>query len=126
MGNLRFIARISAANSLVAAFLLACTPGCTLVQVDGPARIVRVYPGLLTIQPLEAGVVAYRTTGFGLVPTYRGVTLGVATETALAIGDLSACRLVMFQPDRADVAALARSLSSVIGDDAVCSTGGIP
>lgn len=99
--------------------------GCTIVRIDGPAQVTRVYPGVLTIAP-EAGdaMIAYRSRGLGLVPGRNGVTLGYADETVVALGSADECRIVLFEPDAATVSELAAILAGVVPEGQICSTGG--
>jgi hypothetical protein len=102
-----------------------CLSGCTIVRIDGPAQVTRVYPGVLTISP-EAGeaMVAYRSRGLGLVPGRNGITLGYADETVVALGREDECRVVLFEPDAASVGELAAILAGVVPEGQICNVGG--
>ncbi|MGZ8286840.1 MAG: hypothetical protein ACXW27_16010 [Allosphingosinicella sp.] len=108
--------------SLGALALLASA--CTIVRVDGPARVTSTHFGVLRIQPEPgAGMVAYRTRGFGLVPGPEGVTLGYSkAEVALAYDPLR-CQSIVFQwPGSGEGLSL---LLREIKDTAnICMTGG--
>lgn len=98
---------------------------CTIVHIEGPAKVTRHYPGTLAIAPAEGSdMIVYRSRGVGLVPGLRGATLGYADETVVALQGEEACRIVLFDPDRENVAALAALLRPVVGADQICSVGG--
>lgn len=108
--------------SLSAAALLGSA--CTIVRVDGPARVTSTHFGVLRIQPESgAGLVAYRSRGFGLVPSPEGVTLGYSeAEVALAYDPLR-CQSIIFQWPGSEEGR--RLLLQQINDTAnICLTGG--
>jgi hypothetical protein len=98
---------------------------CTVVRVDGPARVTRVYPGIIRVEP-DTGhsMLAYRSRGFGIVPGRNGLTLGFAGETAVSIASAEECRIVLFDPDPETVGELAALLQPVIPEQQVCNIGG--
>jgi hypothetical protein len=108
--------------ALAWAFALA---SCTIVQVDGPAKVTRIYPGVLRIEPAaDNSMIAYRSRGFGIVPGHNGVTVGFAGETAVAMADTDQCRVILFDPDPATIGELAALLQPVISKQQVCNLGG--
>jgi hypothetical protein len=84
-------------HALLGALALLAS-ACTVVRVEGPARVTNTHFGVLRIEPMPgAGMVAYRTRGLGLVPGPEGVTLGYSkAEVALAY-DPRRCQSIVFQ-----------------------------
>lgn len=116
---------LGAARALLAMSAAASLSACTIVNIDGPAEVSRVYPGILRLAPAEGGaMVAYRTYGLGLVPGQHGATLGFASETAVALASESDCRIVLFEPDPETVSELASLLHGVVEDGQICSIKG--
>lgn len=97
---------------------------CTVVHVDGPAKVSSTHFGILRIEPKPgAGMVAYRSEGVGLVAGPEGVTLGYSkAEVALAYDPLR-CQSIVFEwPKSAEAR---RLLLREVGDTAtICMTGG--
>lgn len=116
---------LRAARTMFAICTSACLAACTIVKVDGPAEISRVYPGIIKIAPADgSAMVAYRARGLGLVPGRNGVTLGYASESAVVMGAEDECRIVLFEPDPQTVSELASLLHGVVEDGQICSVGG--
>jgi hypothetical protein len=113
--------------ALAAHLLIRCLAvgGCTIVQIDGPARISTPRFGILRIEPArDADTVIYHVRGIGLVPGRGGATLGASSETAALIYGRDTCRIILFEPNERHVAALADILGPArapIGD--VCLAG---
>lgn len=73
-------------------------PACTVVRVDGPARVSSTHFGVLRIEPPPgAAMLAYRTTGLGLVPAPEGLTVGYSRSDAVLSYDPSSCQVVVFK-----------------------------
>ncbi len=97
---------------------------CTVVRVEGPARVTSTHFGVLRIQPEPgAGMVAYRSRGFGLVPSPEGLTLGYSeAEVALAY-DPARCQSIIFQwPSSAEGLRLLLQHAADIAN--ICLNGG--
>lgn len=115
----------SALTVLLALSVSAGLAACTIVKVEGPAKVTRVYPGILRITPTPgAGMVAYRSTGLGLVPGRNGLTLGYADESVVTLATENECRIVLFEPDSKKVAELAALLRGIVPEGQICNTGG--
>lgn len=104
---------LSRRNSIALALpaLGAMLASCTVIHVaDG--RPVSARFGVLTIVPDDrTGLIAYRSTGLGLVPGLRGATVGFQREATVVVRDGSACQVIVFElPDGAEAAALWRDM----------------
>lgn len=111
-------------RALIGAAVVGSLSACTVVHIDSPDVETRLYAGVLRIEPLaEADMVAYRSTGFGLVPGQHGATLGYAQEDVVAMrGD--ACRIVLFDADETKVSNLRALLAEVVETKDICEAGG--
>jgi hypothetical protein len=98
--------------------------GCTIVKVEGPARVTMVGLGAVRIEPVAAGGIVYRSRGIGLVPGLGGATLGYRSETAALLPATDDCRLILFEPHQRDAEALRDILKPVITDKQICINGG--
>ena len=108
----------------LAAIVMALT-GCTVINVDGPARISTVRLGVLRIEPVQPRTLVYRSLGIGLVPGRGGPTLGYRRDTVALVYAADDCRIILFEPRRRDAADLRTILAPVIpapGD--LCTLGG--
>ncbi len=108
---------------MIAAATGLATAGCTIVRIDGPARVTSVHLGTLRIEPTAPGILVYRAAGIGVVPGLRGATLGANVETAALVSDPAACRIILFAPRPRDAHALAAALAPVVRDRDICSLG---
>lgn len=73
---------------------------CTVVRIDGPARVTSSHFGILRVEPAgRQAMLAYRIRGVGLVPGREGLTLGYRQEDTAAVYDRSSCQLVLFEID---------------------------
>lgn len=98
--------------------------GCTVVRVGDGAKVAMVRPGVVQISAAPGvALVAYRTTGIGLVPGRSGATLGVATEHAALLFDPAQCRIVVLDP-KPGAEAFWRELKRTHPD--ICLTGEKP
>ncbi len=101
--------------------------GCTIVQIDGPANVSRVYPGVLKIEPSDdVNAVIYSAEGLGLVPGQHGLTLGYSNESVVAVKDPSQCIIVLLEPKEENIQNLVDQLGALLEtDQKVCLAGGI-
>jgi hypothetical protein len=114
-----------AARALLIMSAAAGVAACTVVRVDGPAEVSRVYTGILKVAPAEgSAMVAYRTRGLGVVPGRNGLTIGYASETAVALGADDDCRIVLFEPDAETVSQLASLLRGLVPEGQICNVKG--
>jgi hypothetical protein len=117
------IPRRSGALELLLGGAVLLLSGCTIVEVNGASR-VSGHLGVLRIEPSPgAGLVAYRTSGLGLVPGPAGATLGFSKAEVAFAYDPSRCQAVVFDwprnPDR--LALIVEQLKQVPD---VCRVGG--
>lgn len=100
--------------------------GCTIVQVNGPARATVAKFGILKIEPEgDARLVTYRSSGVGLVPSVNGATLGISSETVAIVLHPEDCRLVIFEMTAQEVATLREVLAQTgEGAGSLCIVGG--
>jgi hypothetical protein len=98
------------------------TAGCTIVRIEG-AKSAAVHAGVLRIAPADdAAVVVYRAQGFGIVPGYRSITVGAASETAI-IAPPATCSVILFGPTRDVAERFALLASQNAGAWKICTTG---
>lgn len=75
--------------------------GCTMIHVEGAEGVTVSRIGILSINARpDARLVAYRLTGFGLVPGQGGATLGYRSEQVAIVRGADDCRVVLFKPPR--------------------------
>lgn len=94
------------------------------MRVDGPAQVTRLHPGIIRIAPAEGNeTVVYRSSGLGIVPGWRGATLGFSRETVVALRGERACQIILFDPTQQNVEALVRLLQPIASRDQICNVG---
>lgn len=97
------------------------------MQVEGKAGITAVSFGSLRIEPSgEARLVAYRSSGFGLVPGVNGLTLGYGSELVGVVFSPEDCRLVILEANSEQIAEIARILGPEEEQRSLCVVGEIP
>ena len=111
------------ARCIAAAMVAISISACTVVHIESPEVETRLYAGVLRIEPIAgADAIAYRSTGFGLVPGHNGATLGFAKEDVVAMrGD--ACRIVLFRANEDRTANLRAILSQAADPKDICEVG---
>ncbi|WP_225206768.1 hypothetical protein [Novosphingobium huizhouense] len=105
------------------AILLQFCSGCTIVRIEGDARL-QLRGGVLKVAPADgAGAIGYSVSGLGLVPGSGGPTLGYLRERGVFVYDPQACRVVLIEPHAGNVEALRAVLAKNAGGDRLCVMG---
>ncbi|MDE1466510.1 hypothetical protein [Aurantiacibacter sp. D1-12] len=99
--------------------------GCTVVRVEGAQATTSVGFGVTELSPqTDADVIAYRLTGFGLVPGLDSTTLGYRSEEVVIVLDQSACSVVIFEATDEQIELLEEAFGESSGKSSICYLGG--
>lgn len=105
--------------------IMASLTGCASVDIDG-ATETTPYFGVMRILPAPGTpLTIVHTTGFGIVPSTSGLTLGRVRETTALVNSPDECRVVFFIDSKADVeSAIAMFKAEKIDSTSICEIKG--
>jgi hypothetical protein len=100
--------------------------GCTTVTIQGATSVTSSHFGVLRIATDQsAPLTSVHIRGFGLVPSYSGVTVGKSDEIVVAVTDDKSCHAVFIVDSDAQVKSIVATFQSAnMNTSSLCEVRG--